>query len=150
MSSDMNRVIHECFRSGSVGESCDDCPAHPANGGPCCFGMDHEEDHEDCQDCDYESECARLTHGHSPKRRIPIRRRNLPIAHPQVRRTSEPLLDSNPGHRTVVRRRQEEDEIEQRETPEQFINKLIEVTGWGMVEGGLQMALSYFQRNRPR
>ena len=70
------RIIAECFQTGRVGLDCDECEAHPVNGGECCYGTGHEYNHEDCNECAYEGDCTQVTHGKTrgKKKRKIIRR----------------------------------------------------------------------------
>lgn len=145
------RLVRECFDSGAVGEYCDDCIAHPDNDPPdfeCCFGTKHEYNDDVCRRCDHSLKCSRLTHGRSP-RRVLVRSRQKPSTSNSLQIRSDPAkallpdVVQTPSNRTPVQVRQEEEE-------EPFVNRLLRVTGWGMIEGGLQMALSHFQKNRPK
>jgi len=152
--SDEEQIVAHCFDYGTVGEGCDDCPAHPNNATEfeCCFGTKHEFNDTDCRRCEYEGQCSKLTHGRSHTRipkRIVVRSRTRPTTSYSLQKTgvdqSKPLIPDvveAPRNRTSVQEHQEEFE-------EPFVNRLMRKTGWGMIEGGLQMALSFFQKNRP-
>jgi len=152
MSNQEKRVIRNCFNNNTVGEDCDDCLAHPSNDPDeheCCYGSQHEHNDKECRACEYETNCSRLTHGRSPAQRRIITRSStrkstsFQLRRKNPRRNTESLLvDETPCNRTPVEELPEEAE-------ETFMKRLSRVTGWGMIEGGLQMALSFFQKNRP-
>jgi hypothetical protein len=53
------QVMEECF-SGHMSRNCKYCPAHPDNGGSCCFGsekFDDADDAEDCPECIHRDDC---------------------------------------------------------------------------------------------
>jgi hypothetical protein len=150
-----NQAVHECFM-GDVQRDCMQCMASPDHGGKCCFGQAYNPIDKECRDCLHRSECSSQYHG-VPSSRINIRRpipqysyqqpiRRVPVTpvvntHSAVRQTTN--LIPTAVHRTPPSIQKEELVIEP------FMKRLGRVTGWGMVEGGLQMALNFFQRNRP-
>jgi hypothetical protein len=162
MSDDMayDQAVHDCFMGESM-RDCANCIASPAYGGRCCFGELYDIGDKECRDCLHRTECSQVYHGsvapqrsvrlslHRPivggptintgARRIPIGPR--PVATPTRNTTN---LIPTAVHRTppvLVK--------EEQQTQEPFFRRLGRVTGWGMIEGGLQMALNFFQRNRP-
>lgn len=156
-----NQAVEECF-TGDVPRDCDNCIASPQHGGRCCFAEAYNPVDKECRDCLHRPSCAAHFHGSigstsrvtlrrpsvyaqpSPVRRVPIT--NTP---PIVRQASNqpPNLIPTTVHRTPAARPKEEKLAVRTEEP--FMKRLGRVTGWGMVEGGLQMALNFFQRNRP-
>lgn len=152
MSAEEREVIEECFEQGCVGEDCDDCIAHPSNDpeDECCYGTSHEYHDKQCRRCEYEKDCARLTHGRSSTRnKLKLRTRSTSSTRLKKRRKAdddEPLLETKV--KSSNRKRTTDEEAQEGEE-EVFMKRLARVTGWGMIEGGLQMALSFFQKNRP-
>lgn len=147
MSAREKRVIADCFDNGTVGEDCDDCMAHPSNDpeDACCYGSEHEYHDKTCTRCPHENDCAQLTHGITSRSSRTIRRPSK--LRLRSRRTkNESLIAPSPVNRTPKQTVQEGD----MDTEEAFMKKLGRATGWGMIEGGLQMALDFFQRNRPK
>lgn len=174
MAMNMKQIKEACFR-GDWERDCERCPAYPEKDGDCCFGSEHE--HNDphpygCQTCIHEQDCAMLTHREeeAPRRRILVRHGGIVREQPQPTQPRFPIASNHPtrqspkyGFQLPVSRHPttmagpsilHQYEVTPR-TPLQFsgdssfFEKLAVVTGWGMVEGGLEMALGFFRRRRP-
>ena len=141
--SDYRDSIERCF-SGEIARDCKYCDGHSSMNGTCCFGKLYTDDDEECQECIHGSDCASVTQGNnksvsrprrilikSNKRRITINptRRNEPVVEVPVIRDNPTTIAASPEEAKLTR--------------------LAKFTGWGMIEGGLQFALSFFQGNRP-
>ena len=148
-----DQTIQECFM-GEVYRDCNGCVASPAQGGRCCFGEAYNAADKECRDCIHRSECSATQYGttvHSP--RVTLRRpmpqpmapRRIPVTGPQPINRPVGNLIPNTVNRAPVTAMAPTIET----SPEPFMRRLGRVTGWGMIEGGLQMALGFFQRNRP-
>lgn len=148
--------VSQCFARGTVGEDCDDCFCHPSNDGICCYGEEHSYTDSHCRSCEYENKCKKLTHGVTSRSRSTRRvsaSSNVGRSKMRKRRlqrktdSTEPLIQLPSRNRTL-----EETDSEAPvhvDYQEPFMTRLGRLVGWGMIEGGLQMALSFFQRNRP-
>ncbi len=145
---EMQEIMDECF-NGRVVRECNICPANEEHGGRCCFGDKHQWGDRECRECIHQDDCAPLSHGALPrsaKPRIMLKSGRTSNVRPLSQFKNEggsivkPLvIRRSPTHRTPDGKPQEET----------MLKRLGKFTLWGMIEGGLQMALNFFQGNRP-
>ena len=161
---DHDRAVAECFDPHNGGDrDCDNCLACPDNGGGCCFAEKHQYGDKECRECIHESDCASVVHGHghhqpAPKERsgrVLLRRgavtqkgSNRLVSINKQRREKKTLLARNPNRTPAQQRPEVIEETDEAVAPT-FVERLGRHVGWGMAEGGLQMALDFFTRNRP-
>ena len=156
-----DQAVHDCFM-GEAMRDCANCIAAPNFGGRCCFGEMYDISDKECRDCLHRMECANVYHGTVPQRSVRLNTFRRPIVNnPNIGLNSRriPIAGARPSVMparnpanlipTAVHRTPPVLVKEEQQTPEPFFRRLGRVTGWGMVEGGLQMALNFFQRNRP-
>lgn len=168
MDAGLRSIMEDCF-DGAIERQCDNCPNHPGAGGTCCFGTRHDYKDSECQQCNHRPECATIMRGFAPQPRPPYQngvpsgyqpqpqrptrlpmygqaprpiQPTQPIRVPVQSAPQRPLL---PSHNVQSLQRAQTLDLER-----PFIERLGQITVWGMIEGGLQMALDYFQMNRPR
>lgn len=105
--SERRQVMEECF-SGHMSRNCKYCPAHPENGGTCCFGsekFDDAADAEDCPDCIHHDDCQEIAVEREADKQHFERyyRRPLTTAPAPPRRTVRlPVVQTSEGTRRVL------------------------------------------------
>ena len=147
----IDNALSACF-SGEVARECPSCPAHPSNGGPCCFGDEDQYDSrdDDCQKCIHRSECReqivfnpqgdyRLRDHSAP---VQLGRRVGPQSTSVAPRVNVPAPTVNVPIPTVHR--------EESQTAKEILVESAKDAAWGGLTGALQVVTRIFERGRPR
>jgi len=156
-----DQAVQDCF-TGDMCRDCSNCVASPAYGGRCCFGEAYNVADRECRDCYHRSECSQVYHGVARRpAQVTIRRpivtsgqpligpRHAPVSNITARAVPLPSRSQGALLPTAVHRTPPVPVKEEVQVREPFLKRLGRVAGWGAVEGGLQMMLNFFQRNRP-
>jgi hypothetical protein len=95
------QVMEECF-SGHMSRDCVNCPAHPDNGGSCCFGNPEKfsDDDKECEDCIHHDECQQEVINKMAEEQWREQGRHSSIAAPR-RIVRLPVVQSDPRRITV-------------------------------------------------
>ena len=176
MPHELQDTMTECFNGRAENRSCDFCPAHNSKGGPCCFGRKYANDGE-CGSCVHKLGCFNEFNGLSKQRiiptgsasNIPLRPSNvtpIPMNSAYAQPTVAPInstqfagISNQFLPQTHSASPQMPSMIMQFSMPKRepipfdkdssLAEKLSIMTGWGMLEGGLEMALYTFRKHRP-
>lgn len=105
------QVMEECF-SGHMSRDCPNCPAHPSNGGTCCYGSEKFDDNDkECTDCIHHDDCQQeainreaeaqwyeRSYGRRPPSSAPMTPRRI-VRLPIIQPSAEPrrITGSNPS-----------------------------------------------------
>lgn len=158
--STLRDIMNRCFNGERV-RNCKICPAHPNNGGSCCFGDVDEYDETDphCKECLYKNECrsevfdraASVNSRTSPSRftsrpngLVNIGNRPFVSPKPNVRSTDNKPLFSNMSSVTEPAPMVKKEQVEL--TPFQHF---LYICVWGIFEGLFVTAAEYMKQNRP-
>lgn len=164
MSYTQRQLVQECF-GGDCDRQCSYCEAHHSRAGICCFGHKYDCDDEECRACIHEYSCSReyesLIEEQQPRRRVvvnAVRPRPTPGYNsprpvyangPRHQRAVVPYRHSDSMGRLLEQFPQEPRMPMEWKDETNFFGQLSTVVGWGMVEGGLELALDFFRRRRP-
>lgn len=140
MSYEIDRALELCF-NGHSDRDCDSCPAHPSNGGSCCFADPQKYDPGDreCQyTCIHRKDCCELCGEFSPPR--PVWRPSVSsgaTVHASRTATTRPSSDNRigVGHASPAERGRE-----------RFFKDVV----WGAGEGLFKAGLDFFRSHKLR
>ena len=143
---EISEALEACF-GGHIDRDCDSCPAHPVNGGTCCFADPNKFDVDDrecrvcihgnncCEMCDPQEEARPPVYTVRPRGAAPTRQ---PAGHVAVRTAATPY---NMNVRAPVGKDSER---------ESGRTRFMKDTVWGAGEGFFKQAYEFFRTHRLR